>query len=389
VTQQKVDSLPKTKQADFQIGYIWVALATAIFSGFAIGGHLAFVIGYNLPLGKGFLSFIQAHGHVQLVGWAGLFIIGMSLYFIPRLSSVPISQPQLIQLLPWLIAIGLLLRSVGHTTLPYIRGSVFFVPLNWVVAFSGLIEWYGILLYVSLLLGTIVGIQNARVRPALMSVRPYFCMMVAGFFLYTSINLVLLIQMALSKEIVVNQAWNEFAIHVFIGLVLLPVSLAFSVRTFPLYLRLPATDWHVRSTAYFYLFSFLLQVVPTAPLHFGRTAFYLSSLGMLLKGGVIFWMVWKLDSLTRLQEPWTTQRALQPGPHRRPTRPGIPDYGEFGRFERLVYAAYAWLILGAFLEMLIGGSTLLGILFQSVPMLCVTPIYWDSSPISSWGCPCG
>jgi hypothetical protein len=28
---------PKTRQAEFRIGYIWVALATAICAGFAIG----------------------------------------------------------------------------------------------------------------------------------------------------------------------------------------------------------------------------------------------------------------------------------------------------------------------------------------------------------------
>jgi hypothetical protein len=28
-------------------------------------------------------------------------------------------------------------------------------------------------------------------------------------------------------------------------------------------------------------------------------------------------------------------------------RPGLPDYGEFGRFEWLLYAAYVWLIVAA------------------------------------------
>ncbi|MFQ5933808.1 MAG: hypothetical protein ACE5KI_04125, partial [Dehalococcoidia bacterium] len=127
---------PKTRQAEFQIGFIWVALATAVGAGFAIGAYLAFVIGYDIPLGKGFYSLIQDHGHVQLVGWAGLFIIGISLHLIPRLASVPLAHPQWIPRILWLMVAGLLLRSVGHTVVPYLAGGVFFVPVNWLVAGS-------------------------------------------------------------------------------------------------------------------------------------------------------------------------------------------------------------------------------------------------------------
>ena len=45
---------------------------------------------------------------------------------------------------------------------------------------------------------------------------------------------------------------------------------------------------------------------------------------------------------------------------RRPRRPGLPDYGEFGRFELLVYSAYTWLILAAGSEILNGCMALAG-----------------------------
>ena len=110
--------MPKARQAEFQVGYVWMALGVAIFGGFALAGHLGFVIGFNRSLGDGFASYIQIHGHLQLIGWAGLFIIGVSLYFIPRLSSVPISQPQWIPRLLWFIGIGLLLRFICHSNRP-------------------------------------------------------------------------------------------------------------------------------------------------------------------------------------------------------------------------------------------------------------------------------
>lgn len=357
-----MDSNPKIKQAEFQISYIWMALIIALFVGFAVGAHLAFVIGFDFPLGKGFHSFIQTHGHVQLVGWAGLFIIGISLHFIPRLTSVPISQPQWIKWILWLIATGLWLRSISHMVLPYLPGSTFFVPFNWIVAGSGLMEWCGILIYLSLLTRILRGRDTSK-RPALIAVKPYFGMMLVGWILYGSLNLVLLVNMALSKNIIVNQAWNEFAIQMFIGLVLLPVAFAFSVRTLPLYLRLSPPDWPVHGIAYAYLFSFCLQVIPALPLMTGlvpQVSFYISNLGRFLKGAVILWFVWKLDVLLHLRKPWVETRSLRSGAERSPTRPSMPDYGEFGRFERLIYTAYLWLVLGAFFEILLGAVAFLG-----------------------------
>ncbi len=360
----RILSDPKTRQAEFQIGYIWVALGAAVCAGFAIGAHLAFVIGFDFPLGPGFYSFIQTHGHVQLVGWAGLFIIAISLHVIPRLASVPISHPEWVPRILWLMGGGLLLRSLGHTVLPYLAGGSLFVPVNWLVTGSGLLEWCGIVMYIWLVVQTLRGVGNIRMQPALLSVRPYFAMMLTGWLLYASLNCVMLVHMAVQKAVIVDPGWNEFAIRLFVGLVLLPVAFAFSVRMLPLYLTLRALDWPVRGTAYAYLLAVGVQLVASVPPVSEMSpaaASPLSGLGMLLKGGVIAWFVWQFDILLRRHDPWTVKRELQPGPDRRPTRPGLPDYGEFGRFERLVYAAYTWLVLGACFEILRGSTVVLGL----------------------------
>ncbi len=64
--------------------------------------------------------------------------------------------------------------------------------------------------------------------------------------------------------------------------------------------------------------------------------------------------MWKLDVLFRRRPPWTAGQIAQPSRGDRPTRPGLPDHGEFGHFERLLYLAYGWLIVAAILEVLIG-----------------------------------
>ncbi len=346
---------PSTLHAAFAIDFIWVALASALFLGFALGAHLSFVIGFDFPLGKGFYAYIQTHGHVQLIGWAGMFIMGISLHFLPRLAGVPLAQPQWLHRILWLMAGGILLRSLGHSIMPYFSEQASFATGNWLVACSGVLEWCGVLAYVSLLVTTFFHADRVKQGPAVREVAPFFMMMLAGWLLYASLNLAVLVHMAWSNNIVVSQAWNEFAIEVFLGLVLLPVAFAFSVRMFPLYLRLRGPDWPVRKIALAYLIALALQLASSLPLlqeAFFDRALWLTSLGKILKASVVLIFVWQLDLLTRRQAPWTINRIFQPGPERQPTRPGLPDYGEFGRFEWLVYSAYAWLVLGAIYEML-------------------------------------
>jgi uncharacterized protein involved in response to NO len=351
------------KQAEFRIDYVYVATAAALFIGFAVGAHVASVIGFDFPLGKGFYSFVQTHGHVQLVGWVGLFIIGISLHFIPRLAGVSIAQPRAIDWVLWLIASGLMLRSVAHCVVPYLDGSSLFTAINWLNVVSGMLELAGILVYMMLCVQTIRRVDHSKSRPGLTQVAPLFIMVQAGFLTYMCVNLASLLRMVATESIVINQAWNEFAIQIFIGLVILPVAMAFSVRLFPLYLRLPAVEWSVCRLAAFYLGAFCLQVfysIPPIAVLESRLPVILAHVGAILKSIIILGFVWKLDLFTRRGEPWTVNRVQEPGPKRRPTRPGMPDYGEFGRFERLVYAAYCWLVFGAIFEIVSSASFLLG-----------------------------
>lgn len=358
-------SLPalQKQHAEFHLGLIWAALATAIFAGFGIGSHLAFVIGFGFPLGVSFPAMIQAHGHAQLVGWAGLFVVGTSLHFIPRLASVPLGHARWVGAILWTMATGLFLRVVGQSALGYVGESPALVALRWLVAGSGVLKGTGIFLYVILLIKTLRGAGDISTQPAFCAVRPYFAMMVWGWLLYGGVNLLLLFDMVLRGSMVVNQAWDEFAVQLFLGLTLLPVAMAHSVRLFPMVLALSAAFWPVRGTAYAYLLGVILQLVPGALSLLGLEAGVvrsLASLGTLIKGGVILWFIWELDVLMRRRPVERPARFLQSGPDRPPTRPGLPDYGEFGRFERLLYSAYSWLVLAAGCEIVDASATLAG-----------------------------
>ena len=340
------------KQTTFSRGFIWAALVSALGAGFPIGAHLTFVMGFGFPIGAGYASFIQTHGHVQLMGWVGLFIMGVSLYFIPRLAGVPMARSWWQPCLVWLMGTGLGIRTIGHAVIAYLHGHLAYAVAAWGLVFSGLLEGCAMWGYVAILCTLLRKQTDVRKRPALLGVRPYFGIMLCGWVVYASLNLVLLVNMVLSRAVVLHPAWNLWVQQSFLGLVLLPVTFAFSLRLLPLYLRLPVVDWSSQAVAYTYLAVLLIQLLPTMPPLLSQAPQLLvglSHVGTMLKAAVVCWFVWKLDLLSR-RPSTTVTRALPPGAERRSTRPGLPDYGEFGRFERLIYAAYAWLILAALCE---------------------------------------
>ena len=85
--------------------------------------------------------------------------------------------------------------------------------------------------------------------------------MMVGWVLYAGLNFILLTTMAWQRQVAVDALWNDVAIHCFVGLVLLPVTFAFSVRFLPLYLHLSASTWPVHRLAYIYLLGWCLEAI--------------------------------------------------------------------------------------------------------------------------------
>ncbi|OGG56354.1 MAG: hypothetical protein A3F84_22260 [Candidatus Handelsmanbacteria bacterium RIFCSPLOWO2_12_FULL_64_10] len=347
-----------TSHAEFHVSFVYAALAIALTAGFGYAAVLAFLIGFDLPLGDWLVSALQAHGHAQLRGWAGLFIIGVSLHFIPRMTGAPLRFPRL---LPWicgLLSVGIGLRSVAQPLLDVYAGGAVRPALRWGMGIAALMEAAGVGFYLLLLVTTMR--RSGADRQAIRPVRPFLITALIGWGLSTLLVTCLSLGAALGDRQVLDLAWNRFGADLYLGLVLLPVGMAFSVRTFPLYLRLPAPRWPVRLVAGLYLFGFALERLPELLSLTGllssdggiRTP--LSGAGRGVKGAALIWFVWELDILLRRKAPWTVERVGEPAPDRKKTREGLPDYGEFGRFERLLYAAYVWLFVAAGLD--VGGG---------------------------------
>ena len=86
--QTRTDT-PRRSSSDrfgnFDAPYVWTALAIAIAGGFAIATYLGWQLGTQSNLPTNFPVWVQVHGQLQLVGWVDLFIMGVSLFFMPRL----------------------------------------------------------------------------------------------------------------------------------------------------------------------------------------------------------------------------------------------------------------------------------------------------------------
>jgi len=116
--------------------YLRSALVIASGGGFALACVLTLVPLFGIPLGSWWEALIQTHGHLQIFGWAGLFVVGVGLHFFPRLRGALLVRPGL---LPWILGVyvaGLGLRFISQPLLA-VSGALLWKVL---LVFSGILE---------------------------------------------------------------------------------------------------------------------------------------------------------------------------------------------------------------------------------------------------------
>jgi hypothetical protein len=128
-----------------------------VLSSLALAGLAGFVLGINVPLERllnaGSASrtadMIQAHGQVQLLGFAGLFVMGMSLRLMPRFASSKLQFEALLLPIWALIVASLITRALVMVWLP----DAWHSALDIAVQFSLLLAAGG---YVSVVFATLL-----------------------------------------------------------------------------------------------------------------------------------------------------------------------------------------------------------------------------------------
>ncbi len=318
-----------------------------------MGTHIAFSIGFDFPLGAGFHAYIQTHGYLQLFGWAGLFIMGVSIHFLSRLAHFKFVEETKITLIYRLMVSGLILRFVSHSILPYFPDSIWYEMLGSGVVISAALIAMGIFVYILFLISIVRSIKPSLFKTN-RDIRIFLIMNIIGWAVYASGSLILTIYMMVSREVSLIHNWHLFLVDFFILFSVFPICFGVGLRALPLFLRLPSIKWNVKKFSLIY-FSVTLSIISFKLIYYSIYIEWLPNIIYslsLVKDILIMWFIFKLDILFKSNPPWVADQKKARISHRKEPRKGLPDYGEFGRFEWLIRPAFFWLYIGLFLDIL-------------------------------------
>ena len=342
--------------------YVFAALVFALTAGFGFGAALVAARALQWNLGAWWIATVQAHGHAQLFGWVGLFVLGVGLFFLPRLRGTVLARAQLA---PWALAcfvVGITLHALSQPLLAILAAqnaleSFWGVLGRSGLLFSGMVEAVGTALIVAMLVSSFRRARPLAPNAPILPVRPYLATAFISFALAIILNAALAIDTALRGSYVYLSAWDDALTHLMIMGFMIPVALALSIRNLPLFLRLAFPPKRE-------LAPILASYVAGLSLRLTEQLFgiRIAGLGAILEGGALLCFIWSFDVLLRRKPPWIVSRITPPPDYvetRKPTRKHYPDYGEFGRFELLIISAYAWLAFASIVAILNGAFQLI------------------------------
>ncbi len=103
----------------FWPAFVWAATLLALSAGFLLGGYIFLLRAIGARGTEWQAAAVQAHGHIQVFGWGGLMVLGISLHFLPRLLSTPLVRPGLPRHILCLMGSGLVLRALAQPALAH------------------------------------------------------------------------------------------------------------------------------------------------------------------------------------------------------------------------------------------------------------------------------
>src|SRR5215217_2432819 len=206
--------------------FIGAALAVAVGAGFILAVLLPLAAALGWEWGSRWRALVQVHGHLQLVGWLGLFIAGMAFRLAPRFSGRPLRAAALTTPTLALLLAGLLGRAIAQPWLdqPALRALL---PL------SALLELSGALLFAGMLTATLAPTLG-RVAPA-----PLFVVGASGLVLQALLGALWLPALTADRPFIPADRSAVLLSVQFFGFVL-PFILGVSLRALPTFFKRPS-----------------------------------------------------------------------------------------------------------------------------------------------------
>jgi uncharacterized protein involved in response to NO len=358
---------PERGQAPFALAapLLGTALVVGVVGGFALATVLTVSQVLRVPGGLWWMAMAQAHGHLQLYGWAGLFVLGVLLHFLPRLRGAPLAAAGAVRWLLASLVVGLALRAVGQVWLTWTGAGVAGAAL---VA-SGLLEGVALAGFAAVLLATLLRGPALATRPALRGVLPLLVLALAALTLAAAVNLVNTLATARGGSGIVPGAGDAFDVTLGLYGFLVPVALAMSAQALPMYAGLQAFPraalWPLAGV----YAGGLLTLCAGACGVGGSASARVGALGMGLLGGALLTCVAVFITMMRARGtlPAKVER-LAPSPNRAVAsyRAHIAAHkAAYGPFVQLVASAYLWAALAG---LLLGVDGIAGALAGQMPV---------------------
>jgi uncharacterized protein involved in response to NO len=328
------------------------ALLLGASGGFLLACVLTVTSVSGIMPGSWWDALAQAHGDLQVFGWAGLFVVGVSLYFLPRLRGAPLVAAWPIGWIIGLEAGALCLRAIVQPLLAVTGQRIFWFFL----VGSGILQCLALSGIVLLLVLTFLQGPALAKRPAFGSTLPLIACSLGCLGLAGIVNLVNLCQTQAIVPVMGDQLFVTLGVFGF----LLPMALGMSARSLPMYAGLDTfPSWQLLSLAFVYIAGLLLFC---AGILVNWQA--IEGAGMILLGGVsiCFVLIFLRTMRTRGELPHNVKR-LAPEPERVAlayrTRVAH-ERSTYGPFVALVASAYLWAVLSGILLLINGLAGLLG-----------------------------
>ncbi|MGQ3685278.1 MAG: DUF1858 domain-containing protein [Candidatus Loosdrechtia sp.] len=104
--------IPKLEEDKVYEVFAKTAIIITLTVGVTFGTLILSYIALKSNFDAIYYALIQAHGHAQLYGWLGLFVMGFALYIIPRVKNAEIRHKNLVTACYGLITAGIILRTI-------------------------------------------------------------------------------------------------------------------------------------------------------------------------------------------------------------------------------------------------------------------------------------
>lgn len=334
------------------------ALLMGACGGFVLATILTLSLAFSVPSGSWWEAVVQTHGHLQLYGWAGLFVLGVALHFFPRLCGEPLAGARF---LPWLLGtacVSLILRAISQPAVAVMKAPAWQVALIG----SGLLEVIAIAGFLSLLGLTARHGPSPKTRPAYLNVLPFFVGAFSSLGIASLVNLSNVVQAAQGGGVALPGGDGLNVLLLLFGF-LVPIALAMSARSLPLYAGLDGFPrqllWPLAGA---YFTGLVIMSVGASVEQPSLWAKSVNGLGMLLTGDVLLLFVGLFLRLMsrRGRLPQHVAR-LAPQPEQMAQsyqRQVKKEQAKYGPFVGLVASAYLWALLGASLLLIDGVGVL-------------------------------